>query len=382
MLPGSPLTPRLVEGIVRLGASVPFAQAADLLAHFTGVRVGAETVRRLTEAAGVAQVAAETTAVAELARALPDGPRGPAVQLLSVDGAMAPLVGGEWAEVKTLAVGEVIPGDGGPRTTALSYFSRLTDAATFGELATGETHQRGTTTAGTVVAVTDGAVWCQGFIDLHRPDAVRVLDFPHAVGQLGAAAQAVFGAGTAAASAWLGVQAHALRHGAEDAVLAALADLAAEPGLAAEACAVVTGVAGYVTTRREQIRYDAFATAGYPLGSGCVESANKLVVEARLKGAGMHWARPNLDPMLALRCLLANRRWDDAWPALWLRFRATRRHRPVPPPPPTRPAPTPPDPQPQAAASMPAASRPKTIVNGQPTIDHPWKRGLARRAIP
>jgi len=47
-----------------LGASVPFAEAAAVLAHLTGVRVGAETVRRLTEAAGAARVALETAAVA------------------------------------------------------------------------------------------------------------------------------------------------------------------------------------------------------------------------------------------------------------------------------------------------------------------------------
>ena len=45
------------------------------------------------------------------------------------------------------------------------------------------------------------------------------------------------------------------------------------------------------------------------MGSGCVESANKGVVEAQLKGAGMHWARGNLNPLLALRTLLANERW-------------------------------------------------------------------------
>ena len=381
LLPGSPLTPRLVEGIVRLGASVPFAEAAAVLAHFTGVRVGAETVRRLTEAAGAAQVAAETAAVVALERTLPAAPPGPVVQLLSVDGAMVPLRAGVWAEVKTLAVGEVVAEEGGPRTTALSYFSRQTDAATFGDLATAETHRRGTPTAGTVVAVSDGAAWCQGFIDLHRPDAVRILDLPHAIEHLGHVAQVVFGAGTAAGSAWLGIQAHALRHGAEAAVLTTLADLAATPDLDPLARVVVTGVGGYLTTRREQIRYDAFATAGYPLGSGCVESANKVVVEARLKGAGMHWARPNVDPLLALRCLLANRRWDAEWPALWRRLRATRR-RPVPPAPPPRPAPaTTPRPR-AAAASLPAASRPKTIVNGRPTIAHPWKRGLALRAKP
>jgi len=31
-----------------------------------------------------------------------------------------------------------------------------------------------------VCAVTDGADWIQGFVDMHRPDAVRILDFPHA----------------------------------------------------------------------------------------------------------------------------------------------------------------------------------------------------------
>ena len=76
----------------------------------------------------------------------------------------------------------------------------------------------------------------------------------------------------------------------------------------------MTAVGGYLAARREHTRYRAFAAAGYPLGSGCVESANKLVVEARLKGAGMHWARPNVDPMLALRNLLANGRWAEEWP--------------------------------------------------------------------
>ncbi len=365
---------------MRLGASVPFAEAAALLAHFTGVRVGAETVRRLTEAAGAAQVAVATAAVAELERTLADGPRGPAVQLLSVDGAMVPLRAGVWTEVKTLAVGAVEATAAGPQTARLSYFSRQTDAATFGRLATVETHRRGTTTAGTVVAVTDGAVWCQGFVDLHRPDAVRVLDFPHAVEHLGRAAQAAFGPGTAAGSAWLGVQAHALRHGEEAAVLAALADLAATPGLGTEARDAVTGVARYLTARQAQIRYAAFAAAGWPLGSGCVESANKLVVEARLKGAGMHWARPNVDPMLALRTLIANDRWAEDWPAIWTAQRTLAR----------RPTPAVPDPGPTALPPLrpapppaPPAPRPKTIVNGKPTAAHPWKRPLfSSRAKP
>jgi hypothetical protein len=56
-------------------------------------------------------------------------------------------------------------------------------------------------------------------------------------------------------------------------------------------------------SRRRQIAYADFQIQGYPIGSGMVESANKLVVEQRLKGAGMHWARRNVTPMLALRAV-------------------------------------------------------------------------------
>ena len=369
----------MVDSLVRLGATVPFAQAAEFLAHFTGITVGAETVRRLTEAAGAVQVDIETARVAELERTGPEAPDGPAVQLLSVDGAMAPLVGSEWGEVKTLALGAVVATGDGPRTVALSYFSRLTDATTFSRLATGETHRRGTATARTVVAVTDGALWCQGFLDWQCPDAVRILDFPHALEHLAAAAQAAFGPGTRATSSWLGEQAHRLRHGAEEAVLAAVAALRETPGVSAEAAALIGATQTYLATRREHIRYAAFAAAGYPIGSGCVESANKLVVEARLKGAGMHWARGNVNPLLALRCLLTNGRWDQEWPALWRGLRAVRRPAPArPTAAPPGPAATPP-PRPLPAPDPPAP-RPKLVVDGKPTADHPWKRGIAARA--
>ena len=99
------------------------------------------------------------------------------------------------------------------------------DHATFARLALVETQARGTETAGTVVGVCDGADWCQRFLDLHRPDAVRVLDFPHAVEYLAAAARASFGAEAPAAAAWLTAQAHELKHGDPVLVLGALEGL-------------------------------------------------------------------------------------------------------------------------------------------------------------
>lgn len=383
----SALSPQLVQSIVRLGTWLPFEQVPAALAYFTGVHVGAETARRLTERAGAAQVARETAEVECLEREQPAGPAGPAVQQVSADGAMVPLVGGEWAEVKTVVIGtvEMIAGaqerpEG--HTRDLSYFSRLADAATFTRLALVELHRRGTDTAGVVVAPMDGAEWEQTFLDVHRPDAVRVLDFPHALEHLGVAAQATFGPGTAQSSAWLGEQAHTLKHGDPDHVLAALRALpvaeANDPRAAAEAR---DGTLSYLAKRRAQIEYAQFQAHGYPIGSGCVESANKLVVEARLKGSGMHWARPNVDAMVALRSIACADRWAEVWPPIaaalcaQARGRRTARgraRRPQPPSPPTRPAPAPsvhrlPPP------ILPPAKIPK-VVNGRPTAEHPWKK--------
>jgi hypothetical protein len=324
LLAGSHLTPAIVAGIVWLGALVPFGQVPALIEHFTGVSVDAEMVRRLTEAAGAAQVAHAAAAVAHIERDLPLPPAGPAVQLLSVDGAMVPLRGGDWTEVKTLAIGtvEVDPTDPAQiRTHELSYFSRLADAASFNRLATVETQLRGTETAQTVVAVVDGAEWCQGFIDHQRQDAVRILDFAHALGHLGEVAQVLFGAGTAEASTWLGQQAHDLRHGQEQALLARLAGLTADVSLPGEERKVVAATHTYLVLRREQICYQTFVAAGYPIGSGCVESANKLLVEVRLKGSGMHRERANVNPMRALRTTVCNGRWDETWPGIWQRLR-------------------------------------------------------------
>ncbi len=380
---------------MRLGSRMPFAQAAEELAAFWDVAVSEDTVRRMTEAAGAAYVAVQTQERDRIARELPVTPPGPGVQQVSLDGAMVPLVGGEWAEVKTAAIGTVVqePGvDGTPeaRTRELSYFSRMAEVAVFSQEAGVEFERRGTQTAETVVAVSDGALWIQGIVDTYRWDAVRVLDFPHAAEHLNRAAQAVFGSGTPEATAWFERQRHALRHTGPEPVLEALRALpvptAPDPATAAR---VRDEVLGYLEARREQLRYPEFRAQGYPLGSGAVESACKLVVEARMKGSGMHWARPNVNPMVALRTVLGNQRWPEAWPQIHRqlarreaeRRRARRLQRS-----PQIQAPAP-SPAPLHATLLRSAARhlraqeqdqsrlrPARVVDGRPTASHPWKR--------
>ena len=88
----------------------------------------------------------------------------------------------------------------------------------------------------------------------------------------------------------------------------------------------------YLEKRTEMLRYKDFRKGGYPIGSGIVESANKLVVEVRLKGAGKHWAAKNVNPMLSLRCAHASRRWERRWPTIEAQMRRRHSRRPLPKP--------------------------------------------------
>lgn len=123
---------------MRLGTALPFGRAARLFAHFTQTTVSESTARRLTERAGATYAAVQDAAAADLARTLPECAEAPRCQLLSADGAMVPLVGGVWGEVKLLAIGEVgemcwEQGEWVVHTGGLSSFSRMTAAQTFGD---------------------------------------------------------------------------------------------------------------------------------------------------------------------------------------------------------------------------------------------------------
>jgi hypothetical protein len=394
LLPGA-LTPSLQEDLVRLGVWMPFGRAAQELAYFRHTVVSRPTAERLTEAAGAAYVAVQTAEVGRLEREAPEAPAGPAKLFLSADGAMVPLVGGEWAEVKTLVLGEVQPaklenGELVVHTHRHSYFSRLADVETFQRLALVETQRRGVETAGAVAAVTDGSEWIQKFVDHHSYRALRILDFPHAGEHIHAVGQAHWGEGSAQAQVWLAEQLHALKHRGPAPVLSAVRCLVGEQP---EHHELATHLA-YLEKREAHMQYPVFQAAGWPIGDGAVESANKLVVEARLKGSGMHWTRAHVDPMLALRNIVCNDRWDEAWPQITTQLRQQAQQRrmarhqqrrpaaPSQPGPAPQPSPVPPLPAASTSNNLPSSASPPKSSSGtwRPPANHPWRHMPVGRA--
>ena len=325
LLPGM-LTPHGHECLVRLAGWMPFAKATEILEEFMGIRVSKGVSRRYTEAAGAAYEQMQAEEVERLEKEMPRAVKGANKLQISADGAMIPLLHGVWAEVRTLVIGEVQPaviekGEKVVHTRNLSYFSRKVSAQEFQRLALVEMYRRGVENAKEVAAIMDGADWEQGFTDYHCPQATRILDFTHAAEHVNGIGEFLHGEHTPESKAWLNERLHRLKHEDPDELLLEFQQLQQQhPDSQA-----IRGNLAYLEKRKEQIQYPLFQAQGWPIGSSIVESGNKLVVEARLKGSGMHWAEERVNPMLAIRNIICSDRWKEEWPKIEAKLRQQTR---------------------------------------------------------
>lgn len=325
------LTPRGHEQLVRLSSYMPFEQAVEVFEDFTGMHVSKDVGQRYTEEAGAVYEELQKEESEEIQKKRPKVSAVADKLQVSADGCMVPLLHGAWAEVKTLVIGEVQPavlkaGGRVVRTRNLSYFSRKTGSEEFERLSLGEMHRRGVENAKAVAAVMDGAEWLQSFTDYHCPKAVRILDFAHAAEHINQIGEFLHGEHSSESQAWLEKHLHQLKHEGPKKMLLEFQKLQRKHPQEQ----VVSGNLAYLKKREEQIQYPNFQAQGWPIGSGIVESGNKLVVEARLKGSGMHWHERHVNPMLALRTMICSKRWKQEWPRIEARLRHKKTPRKAP----------------------------------------------------
>ena len=146
-----------------------------------------------------------------------------------------------------------------------------------------------------------------------NPD-VEVLDFWHAAEKLKVASDAAFGPDEKASTKWFEAKRHDLRREPDGVgkVIDALRYLLRK-GRGSEE---IRKVLGYFRNNRSRMNYYHLAKEGYPIGSGEVEAANKMLVTHRLKRSGQRWGRDGGQGVLAFRALLKSDRFDRAWPMI------------------------------------------------------------------
>jgi hypothetical protein len=309
---------KTVQQAVRLAVEIPsYRRAAAAFSDLTGISLTKSTLQRLCQAAGeqlVAEEAAEAQAMVAVPhheetvvfreRITPDSP----VMSVSADGVMVHLIDEGWKEVKLAAISAVDTSASEGQLTRHSYRAGLWEAARFGHHLWAEACRRGVEQAKTVVCVNDGAAWIWALMFICFARRIEILDWWHAVERLWTLAGS--GLAAEATATWVAEQQKQWRTDGLRQTMRAVRLLYPRKTPLPES---VLEAVGYLFRNRRRMRYGTFRQAGYPIGSGTVESACKVVVQQRMKQAGMRWSRPGAQAMLALRCALLSDRWHTLW---------------------------------------------------------------------
>jgi hypothetical protein len=151
-------------------------------------------------------------------------------------------------------------------------------------------------------AVVDGGPWIVNQIKRQSLPVTGVcLDFFHLAENVHKARRACWGEDDPAGVAWAGELLHAAKHEGYEAVRDELVRWRGTRRAPAKRRAAELLI-NYVTDRREMILYPTFLAAGLQIGSGPTESQCKQVPR-RVKGRGKRWDADNAEAVMALEAM-------------------------------------------------------------------------------
>ena len=328
-LAGTSLTPGLRAMADRVGATVPFAKGAALLAELAGVELNPKAVERTSEAdgqalSGVASAEAAGVAAGSLALLGPAEAPKKLYVVMDVDAHVAlaaSCTAGRpgkspdgraatreaklavlFTQTRLDAEGYAVRDEG-----SSTYVATFEPAEGFALLVQAEAMRRGVTDARLVVVLGDGAPWIWAIADDYFPEATQVLDLYHARQHLHGLGALLAPALGETSSSWLAGRLDELDAGDIEGLVAAVRSLSLPEKLSAEAERAL----GYFESNAERMRYAEFRALGHFVGSGTVEAGCKSVIAQRLKLSGMHWAIPGATGIMTLRCQDASGHWEE-----------------------------------------------------------------------
>ena len=137
----------------------------------------------------------------------------------------------------------------------------------------------------------DGAIWIWGRVKLYFPNALQILDIYHAGEHVGSAAAAWQGDGSNLAQE-LKARARSmlLEPGGQRTILRILLSALRDPKSVVDIAELKKEIR-YIYGNRHRMNYAAYQAAGWPIGSGQMESSIKQLSTNRLCCGGMKWSK-------------------------------------------------------------------------------------------
>ncbi|MHB1687708.1 MAG: hypothetical protein ACYCVH_10075 [Ignavibacteriaceae bacterium] len=161
-----------------------------------------------------------------------------------------------------------------------------------------------------VCVIGDGAAWIWNIVQENFWNAIQIVDIYHAREHYWNCARIVFGTNSQSQRQWAGSRQEELDSGDAEAVIRALRKLRVKNE---ESKKMIDSTVGYFKQNKKRMRYNVFRAQGLFVGSGVIEAGCRSVIGLRLKQSGMHWTVSGANSIIAFRCCLLSRRWEDFW---------------------------------------------------------------------
>ncbi len=154
------------------------------------------------------------------------------------------------------------------------------------------------------VVLSDGATWIARPAQELFPGAIHILDFFHLCENVYSYAKELFGLDEKKYTPWAERICKMLREGRSAAVLQ---ELEARPLPKERKC---VDLPRYIKFHQDHIDYPSYVKQGLFIGSGAIESGNKVVLQRRLKQAGMRWEPETAQYLLTLKSKVESGLWE------------------------------------------------------------------------
>ena len=154
------------------------------------------------------------------------------------------------------------------------------------------------------VIISDGATWIRHMVEELFPDAQQILDYYHLCENVNTFAKHLFGMDESKYRPWAKDICGKLKKGGFRQVLN---ELNALPVAKLNNCPI--NLLGYITNNINNIDYADYEKKGYFIGSGAIESGNKIILQDRLKRAGMRWNVDTAQAILTLKSKVESKLW-------------------------------------------------------------------------
>lgn len=152
------------------------------------------------------------------------------------------------------------------------------------------------------VILSDGASWIAGMAEELFPDAQRILDLFHLKENVYTYAKCKFNLNEEKYRLWAEEVCEKLELGKWEEVLANLSPEEKYPNC--------VNLYHYIQENRNCINYPEYEAKGYFIGSGAIESGHKIVLQKRLKQAGMRWEPETAQYLLTLKSKRESGLWE------------------------------------------------------------------------